>query len=142
MVIRIRQLLLRIGIVLACVILFTGLFILLKRSEPVQREVLPESEEGRIAWLNLRGWQVGTPEISQAVMPEEWLTPNGQSWLKLQHAQGISPEQYAGAQITRCRYPLKNGVSHEMYAELLLCENALAGAVVYDAETQLMRPVR
>ena len=29
-----------------------------------------------------------------------------------------------------------------MYAELLLCENALAGAVVYDAETQLMRPVR
>ena len=63
MVIRIRQLLLRIGIVLACVILFTGLFILLKRSEPVQREVLPESEEGRMAWLNLRGWQVGTPEI-------------------------------------------------------------------------------
>ena len=142
MVIRIRQLLLRIGIVLACVILFTGLFILLKRSEPVQREVLPESEEGRIAWLNLRGWQVGTPEISQAVMPEEWLTPNGQSWLKLQHAQGISPESFAGESLTRCVYPVTNGTKPGQYAELLLCENALAGAVVYDSETQLMRPVR
>ncbi|MBP0988763.1 MAG: DUF4830 domain-containing protein [Oscillospiraceae bacterium] len=142
MVIKVKQLLLRLGIVLAFLILFAGLFILLRRPETPQTETLPDSAEGRAAWLNLRGWQVGEPEISEAVMPEEWLTPNGQSWLKLQHAQGIRPEQYAGAAITRCRYPLKNGTGPEMYAELLLCENALAGAVVYDAETQLMRPVR
>ena len=142
MVIRLKQLLLRTGVVLAFVILFAGLFILLKRPETPQTEILPDSAEGRAAWLNLRGWQVGEPEISETVMPEEWLTPNGQSWLKLQHAQGISPEQFAGAAVTRCRYPLKNGASPEMYAELLLCDNALAGAVVYDAETQLMRPVR
>ena len=142
MVIRLKQLLLRTGVVLAFVILFAGLFILLKRPETPQTEILPDSAEGRAAWLNLRGWQVGEPEISETVMPEEWLTPNGQSWLKLQHAQGIRPEQYAGAAITRCRYPLKNGTGPEMYAELLLCENALAGAVVYDSETQLMRPVR
>ena len=142
MVIRLKQLLLRTGVVLAFVILFAGLFILLKRPETPQTEILPDSAEGRAAWLNLRGWQVGEPEISETVMPEEWLTPNGQSWLKLQHAQGISPERYAGRTVTRCRYPLTNGTGSEMYAELLLCENALAGAVVYDSETQLMRPVR
>ena len=79
---------------------------------------------------------------SAAVMPEEWLTPNGQSWLNLQHSQGISPEQFAGMEITRYIFPVKNGAKPNLYAELLLCENALAGAVVYDTETQLMRPVR
>ena len=142
MVIRIRQLLLRLGIVLAFVILFAGIFILLKAREAPQRELLPETAEGRTAWLNLRGWQVGEPTVSEAVMPGEWLTPNGQSWLNLQHIQGIQPEQFAGAQITRCLYPLTNGTRPEMYAELLLCDNALAGAVVYDSETQLMYPVR
>ena len=142
MVIRIRQLLLRIGIVLACAALLSGLFILSGRQKPEPAELLPDTDAGRTAWLNLRGWQVGEPEISETVMPGEWLTPNGQSWLKLQHAQGISPERYAGRAVTRCRYPLTNGAGSEMYAELLLCENALAGAVVYDSETQLMRPVR
>lgn len=142
MVIRIRQLLLRFGIVLAMLLLFAGLFVLLKKPQQPQKELLPDSAEGREAWLNLRGWQVGAPEISEAVMPEEWLMPNGQSWLQLQHAQGISPESFAGAEITRCLYPVTGDSGHNLYAELLLCENALAGAVIYDAETQLMRPVR
>lgn len=142
MIIRIRQLLLRLGIVLAFVILFAGILILLRKPEPPQTELLPETAEGRAAWLNLRGWQVGEPEISETVMPEKWLTPNGQSWLKLQHAQGISPEQFAGAEITRYLYPLTDAGKPGSYAELLLCGNALAGAVVYDSETQLMRPVR
>lgn len=142
MVIRIRQLLLRAGIILAFLILFAGIFLLIRKPESPQAELLPETAEGRAAWLNLRGWQVGAPEVSEAVMPENWLTPNGQSWLKLQHAQGITPEQFAGAEITRILYPVKNDGKPESYAELLLCENALAGAVIYDSETQLMRPVR
>ncbi len=142
MIIRIRQLLLRLGLVLAFLLLFAGLFLLLRKPDQAPKELLPESAEGRAAWLNLRGWQVGEPEISEAKMPEEWLTPNGQSWLKLQHAQGISPEQFAGENLTRCLYPVIDDTKTGLYAELLLCENALAGAVIYDAETQLMRPVR
>lgn len=142
MVIHIKQLLLRFGIVFAFIILFIGFLILLRNPNESQKEMLPESAEGRIAWLNLRGWQVDSPEISATVMPEEWLTPNGQSWLNLQHSQGISPEQFAGMEITRYIFPVKNGAKPNLYAELLLCENALAGAVVYDTETQLMRPVR
>lgn len=142
MVIHIRQLLLRAGIVFAFIILFTGFLILLRNPTESQKELLPESAEGRAAWLNLRGWQVEPPEISTAIMPEEWLTPNGQSWLDLQHSQGITPEQFAGMKITRCIFPIKDDTASNLYAELLLCDNALAGAVVYDSETQLMRPVR
>lgn len=142
MIIYIKQLLLRIGILAAFVIVFAGLLILLKKPESTPTELLPERAESRAAWLELRGWQVGTPEITAAVMPQEWLTPNGQNWLNLQHSQGITPEQFAGREITRCVYPVTNGTKSSLYAELLLCENALAGAVVYDSETQLMRPVR
>lgn len=142
MIIQIKQLLLRIGVVSAFLILFAGTAHLLRKPDQPQTELLPETAQGRAAWLELRGWQVGTPEISAAVMPEEWRTPNGQSWLDLQHSQGISPENFAGMEITRCVYPVTNDTRSDIYAELLLCENALAGAVIYDPETQLMRPVR
>ena len=41
MVIRIRQLLLRFGIVLAMLLLFAGLFVLLKKPQQPQKELLP-----------------------------------------------------------------------------------------------------
>ena len=74
MVIRIRQLLLRFGIVLAMLLLFAGLFVLLKKPQQPQKELLPDSAEGREAWLNLRGWQVGAPEISEAVYSRHYGT--------------------------------------------------------------------
>lgn len=140
MIINIRQLLLRCGIVLAFMVLFAGMFTLLKR-QPQQEEILLETEAEREAWLNLRGWRVGAPETSEAVLPSEWQTLNGQRWLTLQQTQGLSPERYAGQTVTRYLYPVENGGT-ETYAELLLCGDALCGAQIYDAETQIMRPVR
>lgn len=141
MIINIRQLLLRCGIVLAFMVLFAGLFSLLKH-QPPQEEILLETDAEREAWLNLRGWRVGEPEISEAVLPAEWQTLNGQRWLTLQQTQGLSPEHYAGQTVTRYLYPVENGGTDETYAELLLCGDALCGAQIYDAETQIMRPVR
>lgn len=141
MVIKVRQLLLRCGIVLAFMVLFAGIFTLLQK-EPPQEEILLETEAEREAWLNLRGWRVGEPEVSEAVLPTEWRTVNGQRWLSLQQTQGLSPERYAGETVTRYLYPVQNGGSEETYAELLLSGDALCGAQIYDAETQVMRSVR
>lgn len=141
MVIKIKQLLLRLGVVLAFVILFAGIAILLRKQETPSGEILLSSETDREAWLSLRGWQVGAPETAAAEMPSEWQTVSGQQWLSIQHEQGLSPEHCAGAEITRYIYPVENGESANVYAELWLCGDALTGAVIYDAETQLMRPV-
>lgn len=141
MIIKVRQLLLRLGLVLAFVILFAGLLIL-KRQPAAQDQTLLETEAEREAWLNLRGWRVSEPEVSEAVLPAEWTTLNGQRWLSLQQEQGLAPELYAGKPVTRYLYPIENGEKPELYAELYLCENALCGAQIYDAETGIMRVVR
>ena len=141
MIIKVRQLLLRLGLAAAFLILFAGLLILADR-QPQAEEILLETEAEREAWLNLRGWRVGEPETSEAVMPAEWTTLNGQRWLSLQQEQGLSPERYAGKNITRYLYPIENGETPELYAELYLCENALCGAQIYCAETGIMRSVR
>ena len=141
MVIKIKQLLLRLGVVLAFVILFLGIGMLLRKEEAPSGEILLATDADREAWLSLRGWQVGAPETAAAEMPSEWQTVSGQQWLTIQHTQGLSPEHCAGQEITRYIYPVENGETANVYAELWLCGDALAGAVVYDAETQLMRPV-
>lgn len=141
MVIKFKQLLLRLGIVLAFLVLFIGiLFLLPKRKRPSDAITLA-TEEARTSWLSLHGWRTGKPETAAAKMPSEWQTVSGQAWIKLQHAQGLSPEQCAGAEITRYIYPVYDGSHSDLYAELWLCGETLAGAVIYDAETQLMRPV-
>lgn len=101
-----------------------------------------ETAAEREAWLNLRGWRVGAPEESETQMPYRWQTPAGQRWLALQHAQGLSPEQYGGCRTLRCVYPVENAGAGALYAELLLCDGILAGAQVYNADTQLMQSVR
>lgn len=141
MVIKIRQLLLRIGIAAAFLVLFAGLFTLLHR-EPQHEAIILETAAEREAWLNLGGWRVGEPESSAAVMPDEWVTLNGQRFLALQQTQGLSPEQFAGEAVMRYVYPVENGSAPELYAELWLCGDALCAALIYDAETQIMRPVR
>ena len=141
MVIKVRQLLLRLGLTAAFLILFAGILILSKR-QPQKNEILLETESEREAWLNLRGWRVGEPEISEAVMPSAWTTLHGQRWLSLHQEQALSPEQYAGKNITRYLYPIENGETPELYAELYLCGDALCGAQIYYAETGIMRTVR
>ena len=98
-------------------------------------------EASRTAWLELRGWQVGTPEVTQMRVPDSWQTPAGQSWLRLQSAQGLHPEDYAGCAAERYLYPVQNTGSDYMYAELILCGDILIGAQIYDASTQLMQSV-
>ena len=58
MVIKIKQLLLRLGVVLAFVILFLGIGMLLRKEEAPSGEILLATDADREAWLSLRGWQV------------------------------------------------------------------------------------
>jgi hypothetical protein len=141
MVIKVRQLLLRLGIVLAFVILFAGIFLLLPDKNAPAGEIILADETARTAWLALRGWQTGIPEAVPAVMPAEWQTDAGQQWLSVQRSQGLSPESCAGKEITRYIYPILDEDFSEYCAELWLCGDVLTGAVIYDAETQQIRPV-
>ena len=141
MVIKLRQLALRLGIALAFVILFAGIFLLLPRHAAESEDILLAADAAREAWLNLRGWEVGEPVTAAAQMPETWQTVRGQQWFTMQHAQGLSPERFAGMEITRYIYPLTDDESGCKYAELWLCGDVLAGAMIYDASSQLMAPV-
>jgi hypothetical protein len=133
---------LRTGILLLLLLLLAGVWTLRMHAKPPQDAVLLPDAAAREAWLTLRGWQLGEAKISDTQIPYEWKTPAGMQWLALQHQQGLSPEQYAGCTAKRYLYPAENGVSAHCKAELLLCGDALAGAQVYDEETQIMYPVR
>ena len=118
-----------------------GAVLLQSRAESQRTEITLRDEAERTAWLSLRGWQVGEPAVSQSLVPDTFQTQPGQSWLRLQAAQGLHPEKYAGCEATRYLYPVTNGGSKYVYAELLLCGDILIGAQVYDASTQLMQSV-
>lgn len=133
---------LRTGILLFLLLLMAGLFAAKAHTKPKPDAVILPDAAAREAWLTLRGWQLGTPAVSETVIPCEWKTPAGQQWLSLQHQQGLSPEQYAGLAAKRYLYPAENAGSAHCKAELLLCGDALAGAQIYDEETRVMRPVR
>ncbi|MBP0967349.1 MAG: DUF4830 domain-containing protein [Oscillospiraceae bacterium] len=132
----------RTGILFLLLLLLAAVSVLRQRTEPAQNAVILPDEAAAEAWLTLHGWQIGEPDVSETQIPAEWKTPAGQRWLALQHQQGLSPEQYAGCAAKRYLFPAENGVSPHCRAELLLCGDALAGAQVYDEETQLMYPVR
>ncbi|MBR5722942.1 MAG: DUF4830 domain-containing protein [Oscillospiraceae bacterium] len=133
---------LRTGILLLLLLLTAGLFAAKMRTKQPQDAVILPDAAAREAWLTLRGWQLGTPSVSDTCIPAAWNTPAGLQWLALQHQQGLSPEQYAGLAAKRYLYPAENAGSAHCKAELLLCGDALAGAQIYDEETQVMRPVR
>lgn len=96
----------------------------------------------REAWLNLRGWQVTEAETSEITLPQSWQTAAGQSWLRLQSAQGLHPEEYAGKKALRVLYNVPDDTRKHLRAELLLCGNVLVGAQIFDAESGLMQAVR
>ena len=112
-----------------------------KQGKPETTALLLADESARTAWLEIRGWQVTEPAVTQMRMPEAWQTQQGQSWLRLQAAQGLHPEDYAGCDAMRYLYPVTNEGSEYVYAELILCGDVLIGAQVYDASTQLMQSV-
>ena len=105
-------------------------------------QIVLKDDAAREAWLNLRGWQVGTPDVTEIRLPHAWQSDAGQSWLRLQTAQGLCPEQFVGRDAVRFLYPVPDNQRAHLYAELLLCDNILVGAQVYDAETGLMQSVR
>ena len=132
----------RAGILIMLLLLLAAVYAVQQRTKPPQDAVLLPDAAAREAWLTLRGWQVGVPSVSETQIPAAWKTQAGQRWLELQHQQGLSPERYAGCAAKRYLYPAENAGSPHCRAELLLCGDALAGAQIYDEETQLMYPVR
>ena len=133
---------LRLAGVLMLLLMFGALFYLSARKPPESDEITLADSETREAWLNLRGWRVDEPEITEIRMPQVWQTEAGINWLSLQNAQGLHPERYAGCDAVRYLYPVLNGANAYYCAELLLCGDVLVGAQIYDASTQLMMAVR
>ena len=111
------------------------------RSPAEKNCILLETPAEREAWLNLRGWQVGTPQASSTRVPQQWLTLPGQCWLNIQNQQGLHPEDYAGCEALRLVYPVTGTGQAGLCAELLLCENTLIGAQVYSPETGIIQSV-
>lgn len=127
----------------AMLLLIFGLLFSLTAKKPAQRdEIILSTPQMREAWLNLRGWRVGVPEVTETRVPESWETAAGQRWLTLQAEQGFSPEHYAGQTASRFLYPVLNAPNEWYTAELLLCGDTLIAAEVYDASTQVMQKVR
>lgn len=135
----VRNLLRTLAAVLLATVAACGL-VVIRYTQMRRKQIILASAETREAWLNLRGWRVGEPSISAAQMPAAFTTQAGQNWLTIQHQQGLAPEAFAGQPFTRYTYPLTDGTAR--FAELWLCGDVLAGAQIYDAETQIMRPVR
>lgn len=140
MIVKVRQLLLRIGILLAVIVLIAGLFLLLPRRPKTQAVTIADEAAGA-AWLALHGWRTDAPEKLISAVPEQWQTVSGQRFFALQEQQGFAAERFAGETAVRLRYPVRNGSSDAWYAELWLCGDTLAAACIYDAETGVMRPV-
>ena len=101
---------------------------------------MPDTDSACIGWLQLHGWNAADPVRTETVMPDTWETVPGQEWLRIQHAQDLHPENYAGKPVTVCTLSVLNGAA-DCRAVLWLCENELAGAEIYHAETQLMQSV-
>lgn len=110
-------------------------------AEPQETVRLPDAYT-REAWLNLYGWEVTAVSEESVRMPTQYRTHAGQTWLDLQLAQGLSPENYGGQPAVRYVYHVENLRSDTFYAQLLVCGDDLAGAMVYDAATQEMERVK
>lgn len=135
-----KKQLFKIAAVLA--LLAAALLLIPQKTQQTGEQIILADDAARVAWLNLRGWQVDQPEVTEIRLPHSWQTENGQSWLRLQSAQGLHPEQFAGRDAVRCLYPVPDAQRPHLFAELLLCDNILVGAQVYDAESGLMQSVR
>ena len=113
-----------------------------ERYSPEAEPVVLATDAEREAWLNLHGWRVSAPQISQTRIPAVWRTSVGQAWLSMQHTQGFSPERFAGCDAVRVCYPVENAAQPELCAELLLtADGILVGAQVYSGETGVMQTV-
>ncbi|MBR3267332.1 MAG: DUF4830 domain-containing protein [Oscillospiraceae bacterium] len=129
----------------AAAILLLAIGFLFSRKKPQNRPqnaVILKTPQMCEAWLNLRGWRVSAPEITQTVIPQQWKTEPGQRWLTLQMQQGFDPAAYAGKEAVRYTFPVLNAPGSECRAELLLCGDTLIAAQIYDASTQIMQAVR
>ncbi|MBQ8920921.1 MAG: DUF4830 domain-containing protein [Oscillospiraceae bacterium] len=129
----------------AALLLLLTAGLLLSRKKPgkqAENAIILLSPQMCEAWLNLRGWRVAAPEISQTRIPVSWQTDAGQRWLTLQLQQGFDPASYAGKAAERYVYPVLNAPGAYFRAELLLCDGVLVAASVYDASTQTMQAVR
>ena len=96
----------------------------------------------REAWLNLYGFAVTPISEESPRMPSNYQTDAGKHWLELQQMQGISPTAFAGRDAVRYVYHVDNVAADTCFAELYLCGDRLAGAVIFDASTQEMMRVK
>lgn len=97
------------------------------------------SNDGRVAFLKGMGWDVSTSpvESGQVKIPEEQ-TEVFQRYNELQKSQGFDLSQYAGKNVMRYVYKVKNypNATEPVYATLLIYKDQVIGGDVTDTSAK------
>ena len=111
--------------------------ILLLGGQPQQETAAPAyaGNEGRIAFLREKGWEVSPEplESGRVKMPRE-TSPVYERYNNLQKSQGYDLSRYAGQKAMRYVYEVKNypGATAPVYATLLCCKDQIIGGDITD----------
>ena len=122
-----------IGLI-AAVALLIALISLLggKDTDPAAVTTMSDNDS-RVQFLESQGWQVTTSpkESSQVKIPQEQ-SPAYSRYNDLQKSQGYDLSQYAGKNVMRYVYEIKNypGAEQPVYATLLVYKNQIIGGDV------------
>lgn len=100
------------------------------KGETAATGAMAGSNDGRVQFLKDFGWDVVTSprETSQVTIPEE-TTEVFDRYNRLQKSQGYDLSQYAGKNVMRYVYEIKNfpGATEPVYATVLVHKNAIIG---------------
>ena len=131
--VNIKKLLLALAAVAALIIALVSMFGSGK-SEPTAATTMSDNDN-RVAFLQSQGWEVTTSpkESSQVKIPAE-MTPVYSRYNDLQKSQGYDLTEYAGKNVMRSVYEVKNypGAEQPVYATLLVYKNKIIGGDITD----------
>ena len=102
---------------------------------PGEETVTASTDQARIAYLEGLGWEVGTTPLETLTfsLPQP-LNTAYEEYNQLQLEQGFDLTNYAGMQVTRYSYAVKNypGYPDQVQADLYVCgDNIVAGDILY-----------
>ena len=130
-----KKKILLILVAIAALVLSVILLVGEGNGEAAATAALAGSNDGRVQFLKDFGWEVTTSprETSQVKIPEE-TTEVFDRYNQLQKSQGYDLSKYAGKNVMRYVYEIKNypGATEPVYATVLVHKNAVIGGDVTD----------
>ncbi|MGI6498906.1 MAG: DUF4830 domain-containing protein [Oscillospiraceae bacterium] len=107
---------------LFAVVFLSGLFVLLLRPgldhETFRTSATMDNNETRIEYLSQYGWEVNPkPLAEETILVPQDLETSCASYCALQRGQGFDLAQYAGKQIARYTYEIKNYPTGEAHVQ-------------------------